>query len=58
MSVSLILTYYKPGDPKEAFNNKLTGFLFLYFGWKTSLLQQLKDVRSLEAKYFKSLFIS
>ena len=31
MSVSLILTYYKPGDPKEAFNNKLIGFLFLYF---------------------------
>ena len=57
ISVSPILTYQSSGDPKEAINNKSIGFLFLYFGCWTSLKQQLKDVGSSQAKFFKSLFI-
>ena len=56
ISVSPILTYQNSGDPKEAINNKSIGFLFLYFRCRTSLTQQLKDVGSSQAKFFKSLF--
>ena len=55
MTVSPIHPYLNPGDLKEAFTNKSIVFLFLCFGCMASLMQQLKDIGSSQAKFFKSL---